>query len=613
MGFENLAGLWALSALVPFIIIYLIRPKPVEKVIPSLMFVMQERKTSREASFLRKLLENLLFILQLLALAGFAFAISSPFIKIPYSVASENTVIVLDVSASMQAKDGVAIRFDKALSTAKANLDGRISIILAENNPLVILDNGKKDEALSILGKISPKSTSTNLGDALLTAEDLLGNKKGRVIVISDFITTEGPDIMVAKSALISKGNVVDFFDVGSKAENVGIVELDAGKHETIVGIRNYNKEEEAFNVKLIKGNDKISEQQIRIEADSKEKLTFETPTELSRIELDVKDDLAVDNVAYLSAPSKKKIRVLFITNEKTNSIKAALEASPDVELEVRNPPVTNAYNIDHDVVVLSDISKDLFVKADFIDLKSYVEKGGNLIIAAQDGLDKIDSNELRDLMPVALAGRIEERTTVCADVINEFTKQFEEEKCFAVVSGYLKTSSKEGTFAIASTKGNSTIIVLKERGIGRVIYYGIIDGLSDFKTLTSYPIFWSKLLNFLVQTEDINDYNFRTGDILAVKEQTVKTPSADIETSKIILDEAGVYELEDKKIAVNLINEGESNIAGEEKELKLSKESLGLGKIEEKRNFNFEIPLLVLVFLIVIFELFYIKIRGDL
>ena len=92
------------------------------------------------------------------------------------------------------------------------------------------------------------------MGDALLTAEDLLGNKKGRVIVISDFITTEGPDIMVAKSALISKGNVVDFFDVGSKAENVGIVELDAGKHETIVGIRNYNKEEEAFNVKLIKG-----------------------------------------------------------------------------------------------------------------------------------------------------------------------------------------------------------------------------------------------------------------------------------------------------------------------------------------------------------------------
>ena len=78
-------------------------------------------------------------------------------------------------------------------------------------------------------------------------------------------------------------------------------------------------------------------------------------------------------------------------------------------------------------------------------------------------------------------------------------------------------------------------------------------------------------------------------------------------------MDEAGVYELEDKKIAVNLINEGESNIAGEEKELKLSKESLGLGKIEEKRNFNFEIPLLVLVFLIVIFELFYIKIRGDL
>ena len=41
--FNNIIGLYALFAIVPFILIYLIRPKSFERVIPSLMFIMQER------------------------------------------------------------------------------------------------------------------------------------------------------------------------------------------------------------------------------------------------------------------------------------------------------------------------------------------------------------------------------------------------------------------------------------------------------------------------------------------------------------------------------------------------------------------------------------------
>ncbi|MBU1005678.1 MAG: BatA domain-containing protein, partial [Nanoarchaeota archaeon] len=65
MGFNNLTGLYALLALIPFILMYLIRPKNFEKVIPSLMFILQEKNKFIKASFLQKLLRNLLLLIQL--------------------------------------------------------------------------------------------------------------------------------------------------------------------------------------------------------------------------------------------------------------------------------------------------------------------------------------------------------------------------------------------------------------------------------------------------------------------------------------------------------------------------------------------------------------------
>ena len=141
MGFANTLGLIALASLIPFIILYLRKPRPVDRIIPSLMFILQNRKTSRQYDFLRKFLTNLLFFIQLLALIGLSFAIAEPFIKVPYDVSLENTLIILDVSASMQADEGGSTRFDQAIKEAKKVLSGRNSIILAENIPLIILEN----------------------------------------------------------------------------------------------------------------------------------------------------------------------------------------------------------------------------------------------------------------------------------------------------------------------------------------------------------------------------------------------------------------------------------------------------------------------------------------
>ena len=67
-GFENSIGVYAFLSLIPFLIIYLIRPKPKSMEIPSLMFFMKARSVDKHRSFFRLLSVDWIFWLQLLAL-----------------------------------------------------------------------------------------------------------------------------------------------------------------------------------------------------------------------------------------------------------------------------------------------------------------------------------------------------------------------------------------------------------------------------------------------------------------------------------------------------------------------------------------------------------------
>ncbi|MEK6892395.1 MAG: BatA domain-containing protein, partial [Nanoarchaeota archaeon] len=154
LPFQRPLGLIALAAVAAFIILYLRRPKPQDKIIPSLMFIMQDNKRSKQYSFLQKLMTNLLFLMQLLSILGLALVAAAPFVKMKYDTTLENTVVIIDVSASMQAKEKGIARFDTAIGEAKKVLSGRNSIILAENTPLIVLEDENTDVALDVLSKI---------------------------------------------------------------------------------------------------------------------------------------------------------------------------------------------------------------------------------------------------------------------------------------------------------------------------------------------------------------------------------------------------------------------------------------------------------------------------
>ena len=620
LPFHRPVGLWALIAVAVFIILYLRRPKPQEKIIPSLMFIMKDNKRSKQYSFFQKLLTNILFLMQLLAILGLALVAAAPYTKLKYDETLENTVIILDVSGSMHAKENGVTRFEKALAEAKKSISGSNSIILAENTPLIALEDENTEIALDVLSKIKPRATTTNIGDALLLAKDILGDRPGRIMVFSDFISTEGPDIEVVRAALSSEDKIVDFVDVSNQANNVGIIKLEVAKYNTKVYVKNYNKESKQVTIKITKDNKAVTETKVSISPNSIENFIFDTPPGISKVELEPKDDLAVDDIAYIATPQKIKNSVLLITNEKSSNLESALESAKDIKLNVVNPPIltinTKREKIDpykHDAIIVYKINnvnkKDGIVPGTFEDIEQYVDSGGNLIIAAQEDLKEIN---MRNLQVVDLKSKINKPTKACVETINQITKQFEKEKCFTTSGSYFGAEAKKGTITFASADDKIPLVVYGEKKKGRIVYYGILDEVSDFKTLPGYPIFWSSLINFLVGAEDIKDFNYKTGKIVTLNEQKVNTPSGSLTTSKLLMDEVGLYEFDKKKVAVNLLDEKESDIGLPSKiEERIERQKL-LERESKERDFNLELPILLLVLLIMLLEFFYIKRRGD-
>ena len=588
MPLNYTVGLFAFLLLIPFIILYLRRPKPVEKVIPSLMFLIQDKKDSAQHSFLRKIFRNLIFLLQLAAISMLAFSVAEPVVKYEYNTTVKNKVIIVDASASMQAKSSFGTRFDKAIKEAIGELGDSNSIIVAGEFPTTVIKNAGKGEATSVLRALKPKDTKTNLEAAMFEAENLLQDDNGKIVLVSDFVTTEENDEpQKAKAMLISKGNSIKYLDVGGKASNIGIIDLIITKKNTKVFVKNYNDKKGAITLNLIQNKEIKHKKNLEILPGSMEIVEFPTLTGQSRVEIDYNDDFPLDNIAYISAPLKKNIKVLLITNNKKSFLRNALEASQYIELEVREPPIIEAYNLEHDIIVISEINFPL-IPPDVRDMSRFVEKGNPVIIAGQPDLINMG---VSDLLPLSLT-ELANESSVYIKILNEFTKDIE----LNDTTRYYKATPFDNTVVIAAANADdNAVIAYGKKGNGKLVYYGIFDDESNFKKSYSYPIFWNKLISFLLEAEDIRDYNKKIGG-----------------TEYLEYDKTGIYEIDNKKVAINLLDEKESDIGFRNEILNEEKE---FNSKSSQRLVDVDVALILITFAIIIMglEIFYVKWIGEL
>jgi hypothetical protein len=590
--FTNPLGLYALLALIPFIILYLIRPKPKPLALPTLQFLLKKSGKRKKSSFLRNLVSNLLFFLQLLIILLIAFSAAEPFFKIPSTTTSENIVIVLDTSASMSSGN----LFGKAITAAKSSVGRRTSVVLIQDSPLIALDKGSSKEAKDVLSKLKPTISGTNVADAMSTALSLLSESgDGEIVVISDFRQTSPGDLLAARASAEAEGFGIRVVDVSKNLDNVGIVDLQVGRAVSKIFVKNYYEQEKTITLKT--GS---TESKLTLASGSADVLEITTPAGVTKIEILEEDNLPLDNVAYISTPEGQEIDVLLVTDNEGSFLQSALESGPSTKLEITHPPLIP--DKDYDLVVFHDVDMKKLLPASLAALEEKVKTGLNVVFTYNDVVP--DST----IFPLEVQGFDTTQGLISLDVVNSLT----EGKEFGTVKKYYKAKPRPGTVVLASTQTAQPILVMRDVGIGKVFYFGIPETYSDFKYSPHYPLFWDSLLTFFEKVDDLADYNYKGGDVVVLDgESTVKKPSGSVKTEILIFDELGVYEFGGRKVVASLLNEKESDLRLEKTEL-YSSEGLGnSGSSTTKLPYNYAWVLLLLGLIIVLFELYYVKKGG--
>ena len=599
MGFNVEAthplGLYALLALIPLIIIYLTKPKPVDENVPSISFFLKDTGLARQNAFLRRLLRNLLLLIQMLIIAVMAYSLAYPVMLLPRNMTAENTAIVIDLSASSQTAYHGSSRFERERELALDNLGARNSIIAVTNTPLLLAKDVSTEEARRLISNLKPRDTTSAIGGSILLASELI-SRGDTIVVVSDFSNNQGTEVAVAERIADSRGINTALFDVSSEAENTGIIDMRISRDKTALYVKNYCEAEKIITLEMENPNLANSTQQTRrIAPRSLEVYEFETLPGRTVFRLYPEDALEADNYAYLSFPAKKVARTLLITNSKKSFLENALLSSKNVRLEVARPPVIP--KLEYDIVVMHEVSVDMLLPGFLRDLKNAVGNGTSLITTAQPELARLE----QELLPVSVNYNLVNQTLhVNKLLVNEFTKHVDD---FGMLRSYVEASAKENALTIADVTGDDNVsvplIALGSYGSGKTVYYGILENHTDFIRQPAFPIFWSELVSFLIGQKDYASFNLRTGTRL-------RTDSGVTDVEK-----AGFYAIGEKTIAANILSEGESDVNSASSYNKGDDFVLKSGESSEGLSLTPHLILAAITLLIT--EILYLKLRGEL
>jgi hypothetical protein len=584
--------------LVPFILLYLIKPKPMNQTIPSLMFLLQDKGQAFRNSFLRYLYRDFVFFLQLLILTLLVAAACQPFLSVPKTSLVNNAVIVLDASASMQTDDG---RWNDALNAAEEHLARQNTIILVLNRPYIIAAEVSKGDAQAVLDRLKPFDTETNLYSAIMASKNYAPDADSTVTIISDFRNSdEQQDYRAAIKTVQATGATVNLVQVGKEVRNVGITSLVVEESKTRIGLTNFNTEATAVDLQV--GD---LEQTVPLGPQVTDYVTIATPPSTTEVTIDANDDFALDDTAMIVNNEDLTVQILIVTNDPNikqtpfwYSLQAIDEQTPlTIQTDITNPPALT--DIDHDIVVFYNVNSQLLVQRTVRETANAVRGGKAAIILYQPDLFQIDFEGMLPYSYEATGGA----TGILQGEFSPIIKDID----FGDVQHYHKVTGTGRVLAQAAD--NTPLVSVITLGKGKVLYYGIDDTTASFPQEPYYPVFWKRVLDELGGRVTPESLNYHTGAVPLFTAVPKETP--DDFRYNGFLDKQGLYTYEDRVVAANLLSIAESTVSVEA----LPEQLVQSTQSSSQESFKQEelTSLILLAVLILLFlELFIVKYRGD-
>lgn len=553
-----LLWLWVLPLVV---LLYFLKLKRPRQAVPSTLLWQKMLEDLRVNAPFQKLRRSLLLLVQLLALALLVAALARPVFRVRES-ADESLVVLLDTSASMQAKDDEGMtRLDRAREEIVPLIDhlgrhGEMTLIAFNTKPAVLCGfTGNRRELRRVLDAVVPSDCPTRVEGVLSLVESICVTRTHpRVILFSDGAF---PSVQARLPVPI------EFRRIGETLPNVALTGLDIRRSlgdrrtvEMFVAIENFGSEPIAGSVGLTLDGRPADSRPFSVGAGETLSQIFEARMEgggLVELSLDTSDALACDNRAWRVVPPPAVHRV-WLAGEQLFFIERVLKSAPWVAyapLPSGNPTDSVAAG---DTVIWNAVAKPGVAGAHNIYLGCSPAVGG-----------------------LERGGAVEWPTVLDWDRSHPVNRFLDFDNL--EIKSAFRLTLPDGAQVVLRGAGLPLAAVLPELGNGSVVT--TFDPLqSNWPLMVSFPIF---LNNCLAYFDDLRarqqQQNIRVGEAIRLPVgaggATVTTPDGRRVTMRVAggaatyadVDRCGLYHvagegMEASVVAVNLFARDESRLS---------------------------------------------------
>jgi Ca-activated chloride channel family protein len=599
------ALLFALGAVPLILFLHSLKPKGL-KVSTTTLFlwerVLKERPLATRLGWLFR--NNLLLILQILAACLLIAALADPSL-LHFGAPSGDTVVVVDLSASMKAKGKSGTRFEAARKEFLSSVDSlplgqKMMVIGAGVQPRLLVAFTTDKRRLRELGRnLAASDAPGRVKEAILFAHAFL--KRGspdRVVVISDGAFKGAEDF--ARQAAHFR-----FIKVDGGKDNVGIVAFEVRRHarglssyEVMVRVRNYAAKSLRVPLTLTLGEKLLVRDTVDIEPNGWRVLIYPIEGALvgtlaARLEID--DDFPTDNKAYLTVSDVPTVRLLYV-GPGNPFLGNLFRFFPQVQ-------VTTVQRWEQDAAALS--TQYDAVIFDRIPVPALTQ--GNFVL-----IDTVAPN-----LPVKVEGKIKNPRLTGPIAKHPVTEGLNLGDLHVEESLRVSTA---GDGVVLARSAESPLLFALEKGKLRLLFIGFNLMSSDLPLRVAFPILFHNIIDwFQPQRVEFPAQSVQAGSPFAIQlspadnDVEVTTPSGKKEELRAVsiplvfadTFEAGVYTYKsasrEGRFAVNLLDEDESQIAS-----KLTLSAAGAGAKGQETSAAVEAgfslwPLLVAAVLVVL------------
>lgn len=381
MQFKHPEILWALFLLVIPVIIHLFQLRRFTKTpFTNVAMLQKVVSESRKSNSLKKWL---LLFTRLLLLAAIIFAFAQPFTAMVTALKEKETVVYLDDSFSMQAKDNGLTLLEKAVQDLIKNLDAETNFSFFTNER-TFADIRIKD-IQNMLLSLPYSSKQLTLDEIDLKANTLFSTSNAttkNLIIISDF-----QQRMISDGASMDSTQNTYLVPLRAReTQNVAIdsVFLEDGTtdQESLGVLLSGGSEDGNLPISLYNGQGLIAKTAAKFSANGTAKVVFSIPSNQEiNGKLSILDNgLGYDNSFYFNINAKEKIIVVAVTGSDSDYLDR-LYTNDEFELKKFTLNQLDYSVLDSKNVVLLDNLKAIPNNLQSV-LRTFRDNGGTLIIA---------------------------------------------------------------------------------------------------------------------------------------------------------------------------------------------------------------------------------------